>query len=930
MATITAFAEPPNRYLPSQPIATIANLNQPIELAHYIETLEDFDHSINIEELQAGKFADRWQLNNAPTFIGKHLKSRYWFRITLRYSQEIAALKPVLTVPTPPGILHRFTVWVPESNGQTRQVLSGYLQPPQQRNTVGFRHTIRLPATASNYTLIGWVDNGSAAFPAMLPLTLMSTDQFTAANYQVQSVMIAFYAMIAALWVYNACLFVTLRQRLYGFYLLFLTSITYECGAVDGMTLHWLWSSMPLLNVRLSQTNVVLVNAAYLFFVWEALNKVRFAPRLRRGFKAMHWIGGLAILHNLFTPFLNHTSFVGQCYATLTLFLGITTLVLAAIRKLPSANYLLMAEMCAFFGVSGFLLMLQGLWPLNAVNVWSLHAGAASEALLLSLVLAARTRLLQQAALKANHLAIENLLKYEALYEQAIEGLFQYNIKERSIKCNAAFAKIFGYESETDYQSNHIGADSAEVKAFKAKVANCLDEHNGTFTGQEFSIHSPKTNQTVWVSLSTRLVRDSNNEPQLIEGSMLDISERKLKESAQRETFEAQQQALENLHKTDKLKNEFLATMSHELRTPMNGIIGYLDLIEDYKHQQEEETQITGLKNSALEMMVLVDHILDFAQLQAGSLRIQHSAFCLRDLFAPIQQEYAEICRNKGLTFYCELQQDIPEYVCSDRKKLQSILQSLLDNAVKFTNKGEIKFHVSAAPLIAVKSENNSIKHSFRFSIRDTGEGIDPADREKIFSAFSQANGAFNRKHGGLGLGLAMCRQIIQLMEGTLTLMSEPGKGSCFEFIVDLDTEATVNTVMHENQIDVQKIIEDSKILIVEDNPTSQLVLEGILKKFGYKATIAANGIKALDVLARETFDIILMDCQMPEMDGLETTRHIRSSNGKHTQVPIIAVTANVLSGDKERCIESGMNDYLEKPINKGLLEAKLKYWLSK
>jgi CheY-like chemotaxis protein len=358
----------------------------------------------------------------------------------------------------------------------------------------------------------------------------------------------------------------------------------------------------------------------------------------------------------------------------------------------------------------------------------------------------------------------------------------------------------------------------------------------------------------------------------------------------------------------------------------MNGISGYLELLKSPEDNNDSLALVNSLEHCSADMLRLIDRILDFTQLLAGNLSINTELLDFSLLLAELETVYRQRCNAKALTFKVTKDDSVPKKIWGDRKKLFVIINDLLDNAVKYTRSGGIELVIKTLPTRSELGNPYDVIYSMLVSVRDTGIGIAITDRPKIFKAFSQLDGAFNRKQGGLGLGLAMCHEYIKLMNGTLTLLSDLGKGSQFDFIVDLKVIPNLAEPVTAAENGPTPRVTSANILIVEDNPTNQLVLNSILKKLGHQTTIAENGVKALEILANAEFDLILMDCQMPEMDGFEATRAIRSGN-RQKNIPIIAVTANVMEGDEQRCLDAGMNDYMKKPIKKELLMEKISQW---
>jgi CheY-like chemotaxis protein len=358
----------------------------------------------------------------------------------------------------------------------------------------------------------------------------------------------------------------------------------------------------------------------------------------------------------------------------------------------------------------------------------------------------------------------------------------------------------------------------------------------------------------------------------------------------------------------------------------MNGILGNIELLEDQGIVNENTEH---LARSAAEMMYLVDSILNYAQLQAGNLQADRSLFSIKSVIEPLAIFIRSRCEKKGIKFTLDILSDLPEEVWGDKQKIQKILEILLSNAVRFTADGEVRLVVDALRTRARDGQRSPV-YSILFNVMDTGQGISIEDRQKLFRPFSQTDGSFKRQYGGLGLGLATCHRFAQLMRGTLLFISEINAGSQFNFIIDLEAVETVSKLTTNVALSTPTAIERdaTRILIVEDNVTNQMVLQAMLKKLGFSSITAENGLQALQILENNSFDLILMDCQMPEMDGFETTQQIRKTCNGQASIPIIAVTANAMDGDREKCLRAGMNDYMKKPINRALLEEMLERWI--
>ncbi|MGO9344514.1 MAG: ATP-binding protein [Acidimicrobiales bacterium] len=512
------------------------------------------------------------------------------------------------------------------------------------------------------------------------------------------------------------------------------------------------------------------------------------------------------------------------------------------------------------------------------------------------------------------------------LVEGAPFGMFMTDSENKFIYTNPRWSEITGLPA--DQVLGRSRSDIIEAQYLAGHISRVPDvSEDGSELSFRTEIEIPGCPSRI-VQVNSKSIPGFGGESMGWIGTVVDVT---CEVHAEAAIADARDKATE----ASRLKSEFLSNVSHEIRTPMNGVIGMTELLlgTDLDSRQREFAQVVRTSGEAL--LAIINEILDFSRLEKGTLEIENTRFSIREVVADAVRSFAEPAQEKGLVLEAAVANSVPRFVYGDPGRLRQVLTNLIENAVKFTQVGEVVVVVTAMTAL---DDTDAV---IRFEVSDTGDGVEPDKLDMIFQPFVQADSSAARRHEGTGLGLSICAQLVALMGGRCEVSSEVGVGSTFSFTISAYVADPAKACLSElpgspapvSDFSLDEATDGAdgsplqslslgKILLVEDNLTNQKVAVAMLWSAGYSVDAVNDGVQAVKAATAGRYDAVLMDCQMPGMDGYEATAAIREQEGSSRHTPIIALTAGARGADRNHCLSAGMDGYLAKPINKDSLIA--------
>jgi len=673
------------------------------------------------------------------------------------------------------------------------------------------------------------------------------------------------------------------------------------------------YSIEEIIIIRLSSAAITLT---ILFFLNSKISEKRLVLLINILLMTVITSSGLMIFLIPSSLLLN-SSLAGFMIFTLALFLSWETRYQIKIAIYYNSIFIT-ALILTYFKSGTFLYLLESFLFVLILSVVSVVANAINY----------KMRILET---ERNSAIIKSEHKYRSIIDNSLEGIFQSTLDGKWLTLNKSFASILGYDSKEEM----INLRVKEIYADEKDRISLLNELKQNKQVENYRIKLKRKDGSIAVvRLNDRLVKDENGN-QFFEGNIFDITEQ-VKAEDEREQVE--QLLKREKEKTEKLaqdamrasgtKSKFLANLSHEIRTPMNGILGFLTLIDAGAYSNEEELKMfsSNARQSAESLLDIINSILDLTKIEAGKVKVENISFNLLNVVDQSISVVAIKAKEKQTDILKEVDESTEKCLVGDMLKLRQILINLLNNAVKFTSDGEVRIKIRTEKYL-----EDDVK--LFVSVIDTGIGIPDSKINDLFKPYSQVGESFENYSRGSGLGLVICKEFVEMLGGEINVTSKEGEGSAFNFMIKCKSQIKTpgstqqgsggkkiwtELVDTHDELDgdaIKKKRQEYKILLAEDNLINQKVTIKILNSFGFNVEAVKDGQEAVDAVYENNYDLILMDLQMPKVDGFSATKHIRSLPNSKSEIPIIALTAHALLGDKEKCLNAGMTDYLAKPV---------------
>lgn len=890
---------------------------------HQIRFWEDKSGKATVEDILGQKYEKEFQRLDTGTLSFGYTDSHIWVKIPMVYKGSQKDAKFWFEVNTP--LLDNVDLYLVEMLSEDKlgrivfKARTGYETPLADRDIMYPSRVIELNFEPETPVML--IAEMHSRHAMHLPINIYSakgiTERFTLVTMFYALCLGATLIMVA----YNSFVYISVRETSYFYYVLY---IAFYCLGVLSERVYGLQfvEEIPTyLNKKYLSTLVWIT----FFFAFMMSRHFLYAKETSDTFD---WIikifASISASSALIAPFVDsgisaQWTVIGTLFNTLAV-CGFGLFALK--RQLPGSKIFVTAWLINFGGLTLYALAISGQIPFNLVTWNAPQLGIIGQVLLLSFALSNRIKIAQHRAMEATNLAMKHLQRYQSLFDNAVEGIFRISLERRFIDANPAMVKLLGFESLKQMQKAIPDALAACYQNPEL-LQNVVHRLQSGQIVQNVEASYLRNGEIRWAISSLRATKGETEEDIVVEGSLVDITEEKEKEqiSREREQDRLQRKIAEA---SAQAKTQFLANMSHEIRTPLTAIIGYSEsMLDDALTAEERSTAVDTVIRSGRHLLELINDILDHSKIDANKLEVEILSVSLVELLSEIKSYFHIRSQEKGLEFTVQYDFPLPDKISTDPTRLKQILINLCGNAVKFTERGGIRVNVRC-------DTDNEMLY---LRVVDTGIGLKPEQMSRLFDPFSQADASITREYGGTGLGLNISKRLAELLGGTISVKSTFGLGSEFEVSVSTGPLTSVTFIqdgseLNRSHVAFQKVKAPrlkGRILYAEDNEVNRKLIEMLVKKTGAEIKMVVNGAEALKAATAEEFDLILMDIQMPVMNGQDATIAIRKS-GKNT--PIVALTANIMADDIHEYKNAGCNDCLAKPVDKHRFYDTLCYYL--
>ncbi|RBP29746.1 PAS domain S-box-containing protein [Marinobacter pelagius] len=875
-------------------------------LGSCVSYLEDPGQSLTFREVRALEPGAFTRHEGGVLNFG-YTESAYWIRMELVPRSGAARTDWILELALP--LVDQVNLFLVRDGELVDQRQAGYQDNWQERDLAVPNPTFRLKLGPDTVNTVYMRITNTNTF--RLPISLWHPDSYIEKVSVDEAVRGVLLGAVLAILAYNLFVAVSVRERSNVYYVLYLVSATIFIFTEQVHGVQLLDSRPVLFNKEYLHFQIVLTWFWGLLMARSLLETRERSRDLDQIVRLCLYSVGATFVLCFFLPY--HVAMEWIVLGSILLSIILIVVSYLSWRYYnPAARSYFFAWTLALVGFGIYALTVMGYLPLNTFTSYSPQFGLTAQIILFSFALADRIKQVQGEALGWSERALANLRRYQSLFDNAVEGVFQMSPDRRFVTANPAMARMLGYNSNRELLRRN--PDVLETCIADDRLRRLVVEQleaRGTVKGIE-ARYLTRDGEERWATISLHTAYDNDGEPTHLEGTCIDVTESRQRQRIERER-EQERLEKELARNSAEAKSQFLANMSHEIRTPLAAIIGYGEtLLDPDLTETEKKSSAETVVRSGRHLLDLVNDILDHSKIDANKLDVDVIPVNLPELLDEIRAFFTPRAREKGLDFSIICEYPLPEQIRTDPTRFRQIIINLCGNALKFTEKGSIS--------LSIRCDRETEMLMAR--VVDTGIGMKPEQLRRLFDPFAQGSAAISRQYGGTGLGLSISRRLAELLGGDITVASTYGEGSEFELAIRTGPLDQVHFLRDGSELSQRRRAIPmvaaprltGRILCAEDNEVNRRLVSLLVSRTGADLVHVVNGAEALEQAIREPFDLILMDIQMPVMNGRDATAALREA-GMNT--PVIALTANVMAEDIADYRRAGCNEHLAKPIDK-------------